>query len=130
MMAMKAETWLKKRAYTETDKALALQILEEIKSGTALNVAQRAHPRPGGAGLIPKHALVSVYYQKVGSGAWEEDEALLGKIRMKPTRTLSGVTTVTVLTQYHRCPGQCIFCPQEDHMPKSYLSEEPAAKRG
>lgn len=130
MRPMKAETWLKKRAYTETDKALALQILEEIKSGTALNVAQRAHPRPDGAGFIPKHALVAAYYQKVESGAWEEDEALLGKIRMKPTRTLSGVTTVTVLTQYHSCPGQCIFCPQEDHMPKSYLSEEPGAKRG
>lgn len=127
---MKAETWLKKRSYSEIDKALALEILEEIKAGEALNTAQKAYPRPDGEGFIPKHALVAVYYQKVESGDWEEDEALLAKIRMKPTRTLSGVTTVTVLTRFHPCPGNCIFCPQEEQMPKSYLSEEPGAKRG
>jgi elongator complex protein 3 len=49
---------------------------------------------------------------------------------MKPTRTLSGVTTVTVLTRFHPCPGKCIFCPQEDQMPKSYLRQEPGAMRG
>ena len=129
-MRMKAETWKKKRTYSEAEKALALAILQEIRAGTELNPAQRAHPKPEGGGFIPKHALVAVYYQMVESGTWEEDEALLTKIRMKPTRTLSGVTTVTVLTRYHACPGNCIFCPQEEQMPKSYLSEEPGAKRG
>jgi len=127
---MKAENWKKKRAYTQADLDQAVAILEEIKAGTALNVAQRAHPKPDGGGFIPKHALVAVYTQMVESGTWPEDEALLAKIRMKPTRTLSGVTTVTVLTRYHPCPGECIFCPQEDRLPKSYLSEEPGAKRG
>jgi elongator complex protein 3 len=127
---MKAETWKKKRDYTQVEKDLALAILEEIKQGVDLQPAQRAHPKPEGGGFIPKHALVAVYYQLVESGAWEEDELLLSKIRMKPTRTLSGVTTVTVLTRYHPCPGECIFCPQEEKMPKSYLSEEPGAKRG
>jgi elongator complex protein 3 len=127
---MKAETWKKKRAYTDEDKALALAILEELKQGLDLHSAQKAHPRPNGAGFIPKHAMVAVYYEMVESGEWEADESLLAKIRMKPTRTLSGVTTVTVLTRYHPCPGECIFCPQEDKMPKSYLSEEPGAKRG
>ncbi len=127
---MKAETWQKKREYTEAELSLALEILEELKTGVALNVAQRAHPMPDGGGFIPKHALVTVYRQMVESGDWEEDEALLRAIRMKPIRTLSGVTTVTVLTKYHPCPGSCIFCPQEDQLPKSYLSEEPGAKRG
>jgi len=127
---MKAETWKKRRAYSNAEKALALAILKEIKAGTELNQAQRAYPKPEGGGFIPKHALVAVYYQMVESGRWEEDEALLAKIRMKPTRTLSGVTTVTVLTRFHACPGNCIFCPQEEQMPKSYLSEEPGAKRG
>jgi elongator complex protein 3 len=127
---MKAEEWKKKRAYTEAEMAQALAILQALKAGSDLQPAQRAHPKPDGAGFIPKHALVAKYYQMVESGQWEEDEELLGKIRMKPTRTLSGVTTVTVLTKYHPCPGKCIFCPQEDMMPKSYLSEEPGAKRG
>ena len=130
MLPMKAESWQKKRDYTPEELAQALAILEEIKAGVPLNQAQRAHPKPDGGGFIPKHALVAVYNQKVTSGAWQEDEQLLAKIRMKPTRTLSGVTTVTVLTGYHPCPGECIFCPQEDQLPKSYLSEEPGAKRG
>ena len=127
---MKAETWRKKRDYTEVELALARAILEDLLQGVDLNTAQRAHPKPDGGGFIPKHALVAVYTQLVESGVWEEDEVLLSKIRMKPTRTLSGVTTVTVLTRYHPCPGECIFCPQEEQLPKSYLSEEPGAKRG
>jgi elongator complex protein 3 len=127
---MKAETWKKKRTYTEAELAQALAILKDLKQGIDLNTAQRQHPKPDGGGFIPKHALVAVYYQMVESGRWKENEALLSKIRMKPTRTLSGVTTVTVLTRYHPCPGECIFCPLEKHMPKSYLSQEPGARRG
>jgi len=129
-VVMKAQTWQNKRNYTPAELAQALEILKGLKAGIDLNTAQRAHPKPDGGGFIPKHALVAVYYQQVESGEWEEDEDLLMKIRMKPTRTLSGVTTVTVLTRYHPCPGECIFCPQEDQMPKSYLSEEPGARRG
>ena len=108
---MKAEAWQKKREYTEVELDLALEILNDLKDGVVLNVAQRAHPKPDGEGFIPKHALVTVYRQMVESGDWEEDESLLRAIRMKPIRTLSGVTTVTVLTKYHPCPGNCIFCP-------------------
>ena len=127
---MKSEAWLKKRDYTEEELDLALAILKDLQQGIALNVSQRDHPKPDGGGFIPKHALVAVYYDQVEKGLMAEDEVLMGKIRMKPTRTLSGVTTVTVLTRYHPCPGECIFCPQETQMPKSYLSEEPGAKRG
>jgi len=48
---------------------------------------------------------------------------------MKPTRTLSGVTTVTVLTKPYPCPGKCIFCPNDVRMPKSYIANEPGAQR-
>lgn len=129
-MRMKAETWQSKRDYTQDELNLALAILEDLKQGIDLHTSQRAHPKPDGGGFIPKHALVAMYYHMVDEGLWEEDQGLLAKIRMKPTRTLSGVTTVTVLTRYHPCPGQCIFCPQEAQLPKSYLSEEPGAKRG
>jgi len=73
--------------------------------------------------------LVAVYRQGVASGEWPEDPALLKRIRMKPVRTLSGVTTVTVLTQPYPCPGKCIFCPDDVRMPKSYLPDEPGARR-
>lgn len=60
----------------------------------------------------------------------DENEAKLQNIlRMKETRTISGVTPVTVLTKPFPCPGKCIFCPNDVRMPKSYLSDEPGAQR-
>jgi elongator complex protein 3 len=44
-------------------------------------------------------------------------------------RTLSGVTTVTVLTEPAGCPGDCLFCPTVELTPKSYLPDEPGARR-
>ena len=54
---------------------------------------------------------------------------LIAKMQMKPTRTMSGVTPVTVLTKPWPCPGKCIFCPTDVRMPKSYLKDEPGAQR-
>lgn len=47
----------------------------------------------------------------------------------RETRTISGVTPLTVLTKPYQCPGKCIYCPHETNMPVSYLSNEPAAQR-
>ena len=54
---------------------------------------------------------------------------LIERLRFRPTRTQSGVTPLTVLTKPFPCPGKCIFCPNDVRMPKSYLSDEPAAQR-
>jgi len=50
-------------------------------------------------------------------------------LKKQAVRTLSGVTPVTILTKPFPCPGNCVYCPQEPGMPKSYLSNEPAAMR-
>ncbi len=81
------------------------------------------------AAPLHKSALVAAYNELVESGEWEPDEDLLKTIRLKPVRTLSGVTTVTVLTKPYPCPGKCIFCPDDVRMPKSYLPDEPGAMR-
>lgn len=36
---------------------------------------------------------------------------------------------MTILTKPFPCPGECIFCPNDIRMPKSYLAEEPGAQR-
>ncbi len=54
---------------------------------------------------------------------------LLSLLLKKPTRTLSGVAPITVLTKPFPCPGKCIFCPNDVRMPKSYLADEPGAQR-
>ncbi len=124
------ELWRKKRQHSEEDLQLARLILEEIKAGSEPLKALRAHPLPAGRGFLAKHALVAAYRELVAKGEWERDNALLAKIRMKPIRTLSGVTTITVLTKPYPCPGRCIFCPLEEGLPQSYLSDEPGARRG
>lgn len=48
----------------------------------------------------------------------------------KPSRTLSGVTILSVMTKPHVCPGNCIFCPSFKDTPKSYTGFEPASMRG
>jgi len=121
--------WLKRREYTPEQLAAAERILESVRAGVKVTDAVRRNPLPGGAGHVGKHLLVALYRQKVESGQWPEDGELLARLRRKPVRTLSGVTTVTVLTKPYPCPAHCIFCPTDVRMPKSYLPDEPGAAR-
>ena len=50
-------------------------------------------------------------------------------LQAKPRRTASGVATITVLTKPWPCSGNCIFCPNDIRMPKSYIHNEPACQR-
>ena len=125
---MDVERWLGSLENTPEMLATARTVLAEVRAGREVMKAIRRHPLTGG-GYVPKHTLVTVYRAGVLAGEWPEDPAVLARIRMKPVRSLSGVTTVTVLTGPQPCPGSCIFCPQEPGMPKSYLADEPGAAR-
>lgn len=124
------ERWQEKRLYSPQELELAFKVLDAVRAGAEVRQALRANPLPGGRGFLAKHALVAEYRRLVESGEWEDDPVLLAKIRMKPIRTMSGVTTITILTKPHPCPGECIFCPSEAGLPQSYLSDEPGARRG
>ena len=56
-------------------------------------------------------------------------QSFLETLTRRKVRSLSGVTVLTVLTKPYPCPGKCVYCPTEKGMPKSYLSNEPAAMR-
>ena len=124
----KRQLWKKINALTPKKMELAHFLLNKIREGEDVMTLIRRHPLEGG-GYLNKAALVAAYEQMVTAGKIEPDTALLEKIRMKPMRTLSGVTTVTVLTKPYPCPGKCIFCPTDVRMPKSYLPDEPGAMR-
>lgn len=124
-----SQTWWEQRRYTPEKLAMARKVLEDVCAGWTVADAVRRYPLPDG-GYVGKHMLVAVYRQLIEEGVWRSDPALLARIRMKPVRTLSGVTTVTVITKPYPCPGQCIFCPTDVRMPKSYLPDEPGARRG
>lgn len=120
--------WRETHLLTPDKKDLARAVLEEIRRGRDVTQTLRSHPLEGG-GYLNKSMLVSIYNEMVAAGEMDADARLLERIRMKPMRTLSGVTTVTVLTKPYPCPGKCIFCPTDVRMPKSYLPDEPGAMR-
>jgi elongator complex protein 3 len=63
----------------------------------------------------------------------DQQDRYRGSVRRKPSRTLSGVAVVAVMTAPARCPhGRCTYCPGgvELASPQSYTGEEPSALRG
>ena len=77
---------------------------------------------------VPKNSLI------LASALPCEREYLRTILQVKPTRTLSGVAPVAVMTSPSACPhGKCLPCPGgPDHAfrsPQSYTGEEPAALR-
>jgi len=126
---MTKESWLAANTLTPDKIALARRVVEDVRRGRNLGDSLRAHALQKG-GVLGKSFLVAAYNEMVADGTLEADSSLFDKLRMKPVRTLSGVTTVTVLTKPYPCPGKCIFCPTDVRMPKSYLPDEPGAMRG
>lgn len=88
--------------------------------------------------LIPKRAILPYFLQVKHNNdklwqSWnvtpELEERFVHSVRMKPRRTASGVATITVITRPHTCSSNCIYCPCDLRMPKSYLANEPACQR-
>ncbi len=81
---------------------------------------------------IPGDAeLLKAYEREFGRD--EKYEFLREILRLKPVRTISGVSVVSVMTSPARCPhGKCLMCPGgvEFNTPQSYVGLEPAAQRG
>src|SRR5690348_10381197 len=81
-----------------------------------------------GEQLPPTAELRRAYERLVAAGA-KRQPLLERALKRREVRSLSGVAIVTVLTKPYACPGKCVYCPTEAIMPKSYLSNEPAAMR-
>ena len=108
-------------------EVLAVQESEWDASRTLRSILAR-YPKDG-KGFYAKSDLVAGFRLLIDEGEIDPDPLLLDRIRMKPVRTSSGVAPVTVLTAPAGCPGQCIFCPDDLRMPKSYIYDEPGAQR-
>ena len=124
---------------------IILHILEALRRGETVDDKVlvkliHAEARRSGADKrnLAKRRLLP-YYQRVKReeperwGTWgvtpELERRLLETLRMKPRRTASGVATITVITKPWPCSGDCLFCPNDLRMPKSYLHAEPACAR-
>ena len=129
--------WQRKRSFDPADHRAALTaIFRDILAvddstwdvKRSLRSILARYPKDG-KGFYAKSDLVAGFRFLIEDGDLEPDSPLLDRIRMKPVRTASGVAPVTVLTAPAGCPGQCIFCPDDWRMPKSYIYDEPGAQR-
>ncbi|MBP5204487.1 tRNA uridine(34) 5-carboxymethylaminomethyl modification radical SAM/GNAT enzyme Elp3 [bacterium] len=110
-----------------------IQLFKEITSvkewkDDSLNKILRKYKKEDGT-LYRNDYLVNKYREYVSEGKIEKDKILEKRLRLRPTRTDSGVVVVTLLTKPYGCPGNCIYCPTEPLMPKSYIATEPGAQR-
>ena len=76
-----------------------------------------------------KALLLEAYHKLAESGKIRTNKKIERLLTKRGVRTLSGVAVISVLTKPTSCPGDCLFCPTEKRMPKSYLSNEPAVMR-
>ncbi len=122
------------------------EIIAAIKAGRRrldaawLEKLVRRHNRTmhDGRRTVAKRRLLPFYLSVKANdpqrwASWDVDEAteevLLRLLKMKPRRTASGVATITVITKPWPCSSDCLYCPCDVRMPKSYLSDEPACQR-
>ncbi|MEM3896751.1 MAG: tRNA uridine(34) 5-carboxymethylaminomethyl modification radical SAM/GNAT enzyme Elp3 [Archaeoglobaceae archaeon] len=110
---------LRKIAIEIAQKAKSREEAIEIKKKLAKEL--RMVSIPSNVELL-KEARSTEYYEK-----------LRELLRMKPTRSLSGIVVIAVMSSPAKCPhGKCVPCPGgvEFNSPQSYTGLEPAAMRG
>jgi len=73
--------------------------------------------------------LFKAYQNLLKKKSVKADKNLELLLRKADIRSMSGVAIITSLIKPYTCPGQCIYCPTEVKMPKSYIATEPAAAR-
>lgn len=116
--------------YEQELTAIIGELLEEpTLDADAIARAVKRHPKDGRE-TFSKSEIIRGFRKFAGAHGWNaRAPRFVEKLKAKPVRTESGVAPVTVLTKPFPCPGECIFCPNDVRMPKSYLSMEPGAQR-
>ena len=144
--ALKAKERLDERKLTKIINRHNKRILETRRFGNCDEPngsgSTQNHPpapsEPAKARPLSKRQLMAFYLdvQKNQPERWsswclsdEQQRRLVRTLQMKPRRTASGVATITVLTKPWKCSSNCLYCPNDLRMPKSYLADEPACQR-
>ena len=112
-------------------EAFSLDLLSLIESGA---VSSRKGLNEAKIRLCAMHGLSSMPSNAtILSFARERTGKIVSLLRVKPTRSLSGIAVVAIMPKPSKCPGKCIYCPSSlvkgKETPKSYTGKEPATMR-
>lgn len=112
---------------------LIVSLIEKHSDDLTLDILisyKRSFARDQKLATIPSNMqLLRSYHHLIQNGAIAPSPRLEKLIQKRPIRSQSGIVSVQVLTKPYRCPGKCIFCPNDFTMPKSYINTEPGAMR-
>ncbi len=112
-------------------KAYSLELLSliesgEIKSRKNLNEFKLKLCNKYSFKGMPSNASILSYAKK-------RTDKIVSILQVKPTRSLSGISVVAIMSKPHNCPGKCIYCPSSllpgKETPQSYTGKEPATMR-
>lgn len=113
----------------EAIKNLILEKKGEITSRKGLEAIKRIYCKEYKLDSISNSQILSAYQELVSESKMERSSDLENILRKRAIRTMSGIAPVAVLTKSYPCPGTCAYCPREEDVPVSYLSNEPAVMR-
>ncbi len=94
-----------------------------------LAIVKRKLAKKYGVSILSNVNLLKAYHIYCHKKRKKPNPFIEQTLRKRLIRSLSGIAVVSVLTKPYPCPGKCLYCPTEKGMPKSYLSNEPAAMR-
>jgi len=99
----------------------------EISDARGLSKAKIEACRESGLASPPRNS------ELLASATADEKAVVLKLLRLKPMRSISGVSVITVMPKPYPCPMEepCIYCPggPGKNTPQSYTGKEPAAAR-
>ena len=113
----------------KSERFIRQALRSKIKTEEDLSQFKKRFAKKNGIGTPANFKIVKKYRELVEKGELKENPEFLKLLRKRKIRSLAGVSVITALTKPYYCPGKCIFCPTEEDMPKSYLSNEPGAMR-
>lgn len=102
---------------------------EELTSDN-LKKIKRKYCKDNKISRIPTNIQILWEYRKMlKSSEIQKNEYIENILRKRSIRSESWIVPIQVLTKPFHCPWQCIFCPNDATMPKSYINTEPWAMR-
>lgn len=98
------------------------EISKELRSGS---IRDRERLNQVKKELCKKHGLTEV---PTNTEILKKTGVQKNLLLKKPSRSMSGVSVVAIMTHPQECPGDCIYCPCGEAA-QSYTGKEPAALR-
>ena len=112
-----------------SDTIIQASLAECVQTKDEFLRFKRKLANAAGVRIPPTSVLRRAYEAYVAADETLRSPVLEKILTRRDVRSMSGVAIVTVLTKPYACPGKCVYCPTESIMPKSYLTNEPAAMR-